>query len=128
MLFLRLETPKPIRLTTAVRWGISNSKIPAHLWKSPIPTQVIEDYLVAEPAGDHPASPILKKDWVQVVNEFISMCDHLDKATEPEPRLPSRNDRPRVRSRASSRASSISEGHVSPEDEIPSKKVVCYDS
>lgn len=128
MLFLRLETTKPIRLTTAVQWGILNSKIPAHLWKSPIPTQVIEDYLAAEPAGDRPASPILKKDWVQVVNEFISMCDHLDKATEPEPRLPSRNDRPRVRSRASSRASSISEGHVSPEDEIPSKKVVCYDS
>ena len=72
-------------------------------------------------------------DWVQVVNEFISRCDHLYKTAEPESELEPelkrkpRNFRTRVRSRASSRASSRSEGHVSPEDDGPSKKVVHYD-
>lgn len=135
LLFFLLETPKPVRLTAAVRWGISNSRIPTHAWKSPVPTQVIEDHL-ADKQGeqdDHPApstpedgAQVAKKDWVKVVNKFISGYDHLDKMTESEPRF-SRSGRPAVRSRASSRASSISEGHVSPEDDGPSKKVVCYD-
>jgi hypothetical protein len=122
LLFPRLGTPKPVRLTAAVRWGISNSKIPAHAWKSPVPTQVLEDYLADEPV-DRPASSILKNDWAQVVNEFVSRCDRLDKTTEPEPRPFSRNDRPR----APFRAGLISEGHVS-EDDGPSKKVVRYDN
>ena len=125
LLFLRLETPKPARLTAAVRWGVSNSKIPAPAWKSPVPTQVIEDYL-ADERDDRPASSI-PEDWVQVVSKFISRCDQLDYATEPEPRHPPRNGGPRVYSRASSRGSSISEGHNSPEDDGPSKKVVRHD-
>ena len=126
LLFLHLETPKPVRLTAAVRWGISNLRIPAHAWKSPVPTQVIEDYLADEP-DDPPASPIPKKDWVQVVNKFISICDRLYKTTEPEPGPPSFDDYSSAGSRSSSRASSLSEGHVSPEDDGPSKKVVHYD-
>ena len=125
LLFLRLETPKPVRLTAGVRWGVSNSKIPAHAWISPVSTRVIEDYL-ADERDERPSSSI-SKDWVKVVNKFIFRCDQLDYATEPKPCSPSRNDGPRVRSRASSRASSISEGHVSPEDDGPSKKVVRYD-
>ena len=125
LLFLHLETPKPLRLTSIVRWGISNSKIPAHAWKSLIPTQVIEDYLPGEP-DDFPASPIPEKDWVQTVADFISGCHHLYKSTEPEPWLSAGDDRPRARSRASSRASSLSEGHVSPDDDGPSKKVVYH--
>lgn len=125
LLFLRLETPKPMRLTAAVRWGISNSKIRAHAWKSPVPTRVIEDYLADEPE-DRPASQILK-DWVQVVEKFISRCDHLDKTTESDPRSFSRRGRSRGRSRGS-RTDSISEGHVSPEDDGPSKKVLHYDN
>jgi len=122
-----METPKPLRLTAAVRWGASNSKIPAHAWKLPVPTQVIEDHL-ADASNDRPASSVLENDWVQVVNKFISRCDHLDKAAEPDPGHFSLNDRrQRVRSRASSRASSISEGHVSPEDDGPSKKVPHWD-
>ena len=127
LLFLHLETPKPLRLTSVVRWGISNSKIPPHAWKSPVPTQVIENYLVDE-SDEHPVSLIqAEKDWVQVVTNFVSRCDHLDKTVEPEPRFPPLGDRPRARSRASSRASSLSEGHVSPEDDGPSRKVVRYD-
>ena len=126
LLFLHLETPKPLRLTSIVRWGISNSKVSAHAWKSPVPTQVIEDYLTDKP-DDPPASPITEKDWVQVVKKFISICDHLDKTIEPEPGLFSFGDNPLAHSRGSSRASSLSEGHVSPEDDGPSKKVVCYD-
>jgi hypothetical protein len=126
LLFLHLETPKPVQLTSIVRWGISNSKIPAHAWKSPVPTQVIEDYLADEP-DDPPASPIPEKDWVQVVNKFISRCDHLDKIAEPEPWLLVSAVIVPGRSRASSRNSSLSEGHVSPEDDGPSKKVLRYD-
>ena len=125
LLFLRLGTPKPVRLTGAVRWGILNSNIPAHAWKSPVPTQVIEDYLTYE-LVDQPVLSV-GEDWVQVVNKFISRCDYLENATEPEPRPSFRNNRPRaVRPRASSGASS--EGHVSPESYGPSKKVVHYDN
>lgn len=127
LLFFRLETPKPVRLTAAVRWGISNSRVPICAWKSPVPTQVIEDYL-ADEADDCPASSTLEKGWVQVVDKFVSRYDHLYKTMEPELGSFSPNYSPRVRSRASSRASSISEGHVSPEDDGPSKKVVYYDS
>ena len=125
LLFFHLETPKPVRLTAVVRWGILNSKIPAHAWKFPAPTQVIEGYL-ADESDDHPASPILK-DWAQVVKKFISRCDHLDKTMESQPRSFSRSGRPRACSR-SSKTDSISEGHVSPEDDCPSKKVVHYDN
>ena len=126
LLFLHLETSKPVQLTAAVRWGISNSKMPAHAWKSPVPTEVIEDYLADEPNG-RPTSPILE-DWMQEVDKFISRCDYLDKTAEPELRPSSRNAHPRVRSRAPSRAGSISEGHVSPDDDGPSKKVLHYDN
>jgi len=124
MLFFHLKTPDPVRLTDTLRWGISNSKIPAHAWKSPVPTQLIEDYLT-DKSDDPPASSIPERDWVQVVNKFISRCDHLNTTTEPEPRPFTRSDRRRVRSRASSRANS--EGHVSPEDDGPSKKVPYWD-
>lgn len=80
LLFHHLETPKPARLTAAVRWGISNSKIPAYAWKSPVPTQVIEDYLADEP--DYHPAPLTPRDWVEVVNEFISKWDHLEKAAD----------------------------------------------
>ena len=123
LLFLHLETSKPLRLTSIVRWGISNSRIPAHAWKPPIPTQVIEDYVPGEPE-DHPTSSIPEKDWVQVVTNFISKCDHLYKTIDPEPRTSTSDDHPRIHSRTSSRTSSLSEGHVLPEDDGPSKKVV----
>ena len=127
LLFLHLGTPKPLRLTSIVRWGISNSKIPAHAWKSPVPTQVIEDYLPDEP-DDRPTSSIqAEKDWVQVVTNFISKCDHLYKTIDSEPRTSTSDDRPRVRSGVSSGTGSLSEGHVSPEDDGPSRKVVHYD-
>ena len=122
LLFLHLNTQKPARLTAALRWGISDSRIPAHAWKSPVPTQVIEDYL-ADNLDDRSASSIFDKDWEQVVNKFISKCDHLGETKEPEPSYLPRSDRPRARSRASSTTSSISEGHVSPDDDGPSKKV-----
>ena len=130
LLFLRLETPKPVRLTAALRWGISKLKIPAHAWKSPVPAQVIEDYLAEEPDG-HLAPPILV-DWVQVVNKFIPLCSYLDNATESEPGPRPRYKRPRAgsgasgASGASSGASPISEGHVSPDEDGPSRKVVRY--
>lgn len=126
LLFLHLGTPKSLQLTSILRWGISNSKIPAHAWKSPVPTQMIEDYLPDEP-DDWPTSPIREKDWVHVVADFISKCDHLYKVTEPEPWSLGNDDRPRARSRASSRASSLSEGHVSPDDDGPSRKIVHHD-
>ena len=125
LLFLRLETSKPARLTTAVRWGVSNSKIPASAWKSPVPTQVIEDYL-ADEQNDRPASSI-PEDWVQVVNKFTFRCNQLGYAMEPEPQHSSRKDGRWAGSRGSSRAGSISEGHISPEDDVPSKKVVHHD-
>ena len=66
---------------------------------------------------------ILERNWAEVVAKFVSGCERLDNATEQEPMPSSPYDRPRVHSRTSSRASSISEGHVSPEDDGPSKKV-----
>ena len=132
LLFLRLENPKTARLTAAVRWGVSNSKILTHEWKSPVPTQVIGDYL-ADERNDRPALST-PKDWVEVVSVFLSRRDHLDNASEPEPEPPSldynpwlpRNDGLWLHSRASSRSSSITEGHASPEYDVPSKKVVRY--
>jgi len=114
LLFLHLKNPKPVRLTAILRWGISNSTIPAHAWKSFVPTRLIEGYL-ADKLDDPPVS-LVPGDWVRVVNEFISGCDHLGEIVESEPH-----------SRASSRASSTSEGHVSPEDDGPSKKVPRWD-
>ena len=125
LLFLHLGAQKPLRLTSIVRWGISNLKIPAHAWKSPVPTQVIEDYLSHEP-DDCPTLSTLEKGWIQVVTNFMSKCDHLYKTTKPEPQSLRRHGR-QAHSRASSRAGSLSEGHVSPEDDGPSKKVVRYD-
>lgn len=124
LLFVHLETPKPLRLTAAVRWGVSNLKIPAHAWKSPVPTQVIEDYLADAP-DDPPASSV-PKDWVQVVNKFVSRCGHLyEEVAEPESRRSSRHGSPRVpRSRASSPRS---EGHVELEDDGPSRKELYRD-
>jgi len=119
LLFLRLNAAKPARLTAAVRRGISNSKITTHAWKSPVPTGVIGDYLADKPDGRR-ASSIVERDWVQVINGFISRRDYLDKTTESGEGPFLQNDRPWKRSRTSSRASSISEGHVSPEDEGPS--------
>jgi len=109
LLFLHLKNPKPVRLTAILRWGISNSRIPAHAWKSFVPTLLIEDYLTD-------SASLVPEDWVRVVNEFISGCGHLDETVESEPH-----------SRASSRTSSVSEGHVSPEDDGPSKKVPRWD-
>lgn len=87
---------------------------------------MIEDYLPDEP-DDYPTSPIHEKDWAHAVTDFISKCDHLYKITEPEPWPLGNDDRPRARSRASSRTSSLSEGHVSPDDDGPSRKVVHHD-
>ena len=74
---------------------------------------------------------------MQMVNKFIPIRDHLDQITEPElefspngPLARSRirpRARPGARSGASPRASSLSEGHVEPEDDGPSKKVPHYD-
>ena len=72
------------------------------------------------------AFPTNIREWERVVDEFLSKCDHLGTTTEPEPTPLLRNNRRRAHSRTSSRASSISEGHVSPEDDGPSKKVVRY--
>ena len=58
-------------------------------------------------------------EWEGAVERFLSGLDHLYKTTEP--------DRPQAHSRTSSRASSISEGHVSPEDDGPSKKILHRD-
>ena len=73
------------------------------------------------------AFPTTVWEWERVVNEFLSSCDHLGSTTGPEPMPLPRNNRPQAHSGTSSRASSISEGHVSPEDDGPSKKVVRYD-
>ena len=125
LLFLHLGAPKPLRLTSIVRWGISNSMVPAHSWKLPVSTQIIEDYFLDKP-DDYLASPILEKDWVRVVADFVSRCKQLYRTEEQNPRLSARHNRPRARSRASSRASSLSEGHTSPDEDGPSKKVVCH--
>lgn len=127
LLFLHLEIPAPARLTEVMRWGISASKIPPHAWKSPIPTEVIEEYLSESGKVDRGRSdsPVQIMDWKQVVDTFISKCDELDQTRgRQRSGLPPVDDQPRKRSRASSRTSSISEGHVSPDDDGPSRKVV----
>lgn len=127
LLFLYLETPTPARLTAAARWAISVSKIPPHTWKAPIPTDVVEEYLVenTHESSGGTSSPIQTKDWKRGVDKFISRCDELDQRRgRRRSGLPPVDDRPRKHSRASSKASSISEGHVSPDDDGPSRKVL----
>ena len=70
---------------------------------------------------------VVSKDQMNVVNEYLPRWSHLDKTTEPGPGPFSRNDRPSVRSRARSRAGSNSEGHISPDEDGPSKKILPYD-
>ena len=129
LLFLHLETPTPVRLTAVARWAVSVSKIAPRAWKTPIPTLVIEEYLSenVDESGDGSSPRIQTKDWKRVVGEFVSRCDELDQTRgRRRSGLPpvDDDDQPPKRSRGSSRASSISEGHVSPDDDGPSKKVV----
>ena len=129
LLFIHLETPTPARLTAVARWAVSVSKIPPHAWKAPIPTPIIEEYLSenANEGGSGPSPRIQVKDWKRVVDEFIAKCDELDQRRgRRRSGLPpvDDDDQPPKRSRGSSRASSISEGHVSPDDDGPSRKVV----
>lgn len=129
LLFLHLEAPAPPRLTAVARWAVSVSKLPSRAWKAPIPTPVIEEYLSEHTRGNGSGSspPIQTKDWRRVVDEFISRCDELDQARgRRRSGLPpvDDHDQPRKQSRGSSRASSISEGHVSPDDDGPSRKVL----
>ena len=129
LLFFHLGTSKPARLTAVARWAISVSKIPPHAWKASIPTLIIEEYLSKNTGNNSESSPpIQTKDWKRVVGEFVSKCDELDQMRGRRlPGLPPIDDRRRGRSRASSGASSISEGHVSPDDDGPSRKVLRYD-
>lgn len=129
LLFLHLETPTPVRLTVVARWAVSVSKIPPHAWKTPIPTQIIEKYLSenANESSSRPNPRIQTKDWKRVVDGFVSRCGELDQTRRRRRSgLPPVDDseQPQKRSRGSSRASSISEGHVSPDDDGPSRKVV----
>lgn len=129
LLFLHLETHTPVRLTAVARWAVSVSKIAPHGWKAPIPTLVIEEYLSenANHNGSGSSPRTQTKDWKRVVDEFVSRCDELDqKRGRRRSGLPpvDDDDEPPKRSRGSSRASSISEGHVSPDDDGPSRKVV----
>jgi len=91
---------------------------------SPTTTQVAEDR--ADEPGDLSALPTLNR-WVEVVSKFISRCDHLDEAIQLKQESSSGDDHSRTSSRGSSRGSVVSEGHVSPEEDGPSKKVVRYD-
>ena len=130
MLFLHLETSKPVLLTAVVRWAASAPKIPAQSWKAPIPTIVMEEY-ISESAGKNGVgsnSTARVVDWKPVVDDFIAKCDELDQRRGRRwSGLPPVGDQPRRHSRATSRASSISEGHVSPDDDGPSRKVVHHD-
>jgi len=170
LLFFRLETPTPARLTAVARWAVSASRIPPHTWKAPIPTSMIEEYLAESTntnGGFNPKPQTRMRDWKLVVEEFISTCDELGSAGEQHWSAVSPvDDQPRWQSRASSKASSraslrkgsraslrtgsrtssraslrtgsrassrvgsragsIAEGHVSPEDDGPSRKVL-YD-
>lgn len=131
LLFFHLGTTKPARLTAVVSWAVSVSKIPAHAWKAPIPTSMIEAYL-SENAAENSSgtsSPVqMTQDWKRAVDEFISKCDEMDQARgRRRSGLPPVDDQLRRCSRASSKASSISEGHVSPDDDRPSRKVVHHD-
>jgi len=142
LLFLRLETPVPVQLTAVARWAVSASKIPSQAWKAPITTWMIEEYLAENVNTDSESNAELQiqpTDWKLVVDEFISTCDELVQAREQHwsALLPDNDQLPghsRISSRTSSRASSrtgsrtrsrtssISEGHVSPDDDGPSKK------
>jgi len=129
LLFLHLEAPTPVRLTAVARWAVSVSKIAPRAWKTPIPTLVIEEYLSenANESGSGSSPQTHTKDWKRVVDEFVSSCDELDQVRgRRRSGLPpvDDDDQPPKRSRGSSRASSISEGHVSPDDDGPSRKVV----
>ena len=127
LLFSHLGASTPARLTAVLRWAIPDSKISPRAWKSPIPTEVIEEYLSESGKVDRGRSdsPVQIMDWKQVVDTFISKCDELDQTRgRQRSGLPPVDDQPRKRSRASSRTSSISEGHVSPDDDGPSRKVV----
>ena len=127
LLFLHLETTTPARLTAVARWAASVSKIPLHAWKAPIPTAMIEEYLSRNNSVDDSASnsQTQTKDWKRAVDDFISRCDELDQTRGRSGLPPIKDDeQPRKRSRASSRGSSISEGHVSPDDDGPSRKVL----
>lgn len=131
LLFLHLEAPTPARLTTVARWAVSASKIPPHAWKTPIPTAMIEEYLSenANEDGSGSRPQIQTRDWKRVVDEFVSRCDELDQTRgRRRSGLPpvDDDDQQQKRLRVSSRGSSISEGHVSPDDDRPSRKVV-YD-
>jgi len=126
LIFLRIGTPTPVRLTTVTRWAVSTSKVPPNAWKKPVPTSMIEEYLAenvnANSANSNPRAQI--SDWWVVVDEFIFMCDELGQTRElHRSELPFAGDRgqKRASSRASSRTSSRSEGHVSPDDD-PGRK------
>ena len=132
LLFLHLETPTPARLNAVARWAVSVSKLPPHAWKDPIPTAMIEEYLSQKSSenGSGSSLQIQTKDWKRVVDEFVSRCDELDQTRgRRRSGLPPVDDGDRPRkplrgSTGSSRASSISEGHVSPDYDGPSRKVL----
>ena len=136
LFFLHLDTQVPARLTSIIRWAVSTSKIPQREWKAPIPTSTIEEYLAENPDVDSGSSSEpqgQKKDWKLEVDKFISKCGRLDQErrrswSELAPAdygLPRKLHR--KPSRASSMTSSISEGHVSPDEDGPSRKVLHYD-
>ena len=128
LLFLHLESQKPLHLTAALRWGISNSKIPAHTWKSYLPTEVIAHYL-ADESGDRifPSRP--EKNWGQEVTEFIVKCTHFDEAMRSGQRFSPLHNPPRSAcARASHREDSRLEQHVSPDDDGSSKNFVDFGS
>jgi hypothetical protein len=133
LIFLHLDPPISVPLTAVVRWAVSTSKVHPQAWKAPVSTSVIEEYL----AELSPSGPLDEtKDWSLVVDEFTSKCDELDRARRQSwSEVSSSSDRGRINNQASSssssrasvgsRCSSIpSEGHVSPEDDGPSRKVV----
>lgn len=127
LLFSHLGASTPARLTAVLRWAIPDSKISPSAWKSPIPTEIIEEYLFESRKGDSSGLnlSVQMRDWKRVVDGFISKCDELDQTRgRRRSGLPPVDDQPLKRSRASSRTSSISEGHVSPDDDGPSRKVV----
>ena len=129
LLFLHLETSVPARLTSVARWGISALKIPTHTWKAPLPTSLIQEYLAENIDANSGSSSKLQtetRDWKLMVDGFISRCDELEKERHL-PKPPPAGSRAQKHSRPSSIGSSISEGHVSPEDDGPSRKVVRYD-
>ena len=147
LLFFSLETPTPARLTAVARWAVSATRIPPHEWKAPVPTSVIEEYLAESTnanGGSNPKPRTQMRDWKLVVEKFISTCDELSSVGErhwssappaddqpqwdlrPSSKVSSRASSLRAGPRMGSRASSISEGHVSPDDDGPSRKVL-YD-